>query len=192
MTFATGTGDVLDYISEQQYPNRDTLLFSLATALDINSAQSQSNVRQYLATTNFTSDPLWVTDQLWIKDATEALVAELETYPEVVEIFEDELTLFSDPPSPTDAIFYNGRPGVLAEWGVEKVMAEEAVVLLKSVVPNLPTVRVATIDTGVRVTHEALRDNYLGDYGWFDPKDGTPLPNDQNGVTAMSLNLSVK
>jgi len=33
----------------------------------------------------------------------------------------------------------------------------------------------------VRVTHEALRDNYLGEYGWFDPYMHTDTPNDQNG-----------
>ncbi|CAG7717054.1 unnamed protein product, partial [Allacma fusca] len=31
---------------------------------------------------------------------------------------------------------------------------------------------VATIDTGVRGTHEALRDNYRRQNGWFDPIDG--------------------
>jgi len=40
---------------------------------------------------------------------------------------------------------------------------------------------VATVDTGVRVTHEALKDNFLGDYGWFDPSTYDPLPTDRNG-----------
>ncbi|ODM93519.1 Bacillopeptidase F [Orchesella cincta] len=28
---------------------------------------------------------------------------------------------------------------------------------------------IATVDTGVRGTHEALKDNFVGEYGWFDP-----------------------
>ncbi|XP_021944849.1 bacillopeptidase F [Folsomia candida] len=180
VTFATGTRAVLDFVSQNEYPDRDTLLFSLATALDLNSAQSQSSVRSYLSTTNFTFDPLWVTDQLWIKDATLELVETLAAFPEVVDISDDEDTFFRKPSSPSDNLCV-GRPGPLAEWGVAKVRAEEAVVLLKSVLPNLPTIRIATIDTGVRYTHEALRDNYLGDWGWFDPSQGTPMPNDGNG-----------
>lgn len=185
LTFATGTSAVLDFISEQNYPDRTTLLYSLSTALDLNSAQSQSSVRQFLATTNFSSDPLWVTDQLWIKDATEGLVAQLlDSFPEIVEIFEDELTLFSDPSSPQDDIIVHFdhpiRP--LADWGVEKVQAPEAIELLRNVTSdNFKTVRVATIDTGVRYTHEALLPSYLGEFGWFDPGSRSELPNDQNG-----------
>lgn len=178
ITFATGTSAVLSYISENDFPDRDTLLFSLATALDINSVQSQSSVRNFLATTNFTSDPLWVTDQLWVKDSTVELVSQLAEFPEVIEIFEDELTFsFSEPSSP----ILTGRSSPLAEWNLEKVKAEEAVTLLKNVSTNIPTIRVCTIDTGVRVTHESLRGSYLGEYGWFDPGLRSDLPNDMNG-----------
>ena len=41
---------------------------------------------------------------------------------------------------------------------------------------------IATIDTGARVSHVTLVDNYVGNgYGWFDPYQGTSAPNDQNG-----------
>jgi len=33
----------------------------------------------------------------------------------------------------------------------------------------------------VRGTHEALRDNYVGEYGWFDPYAGRDVPTDVNG-----------
>jgi len=63
---------------------------------------------------------------------------------------------------------------------VEMVKAPQAIELLtNSTSPK--EVIVCTIDTGVRVTHEALRDNYLGDYGWFDPGLGTGMPSDTNG-----------
>ncbi|ODM86705.1 Bacillopeptidase F [Orchesella cincta] len=40
---------------------------------------------------------------------------------------------------------------------------------------------IATVDTGVRGTHEALKDNFVGEYGWFDPSTSTPEPTDNNG-----------
>jgi len=40
---------------------------------------------------------------------------------------------------------------------------------------------VSTIDTGARHTHEALAENWMGDYGWFDPYDNNLLPMDING-----------
>jgi hypothetical protein len=188
LTFFTGTSEILEYISDQIYPDRTTLLFSLVTALDLNSVKSQSSVRSFLsAQSNFSFDPLWVTDQLWIKDATAGLVDSLlADFPEIVEIFEDELTLFSQPTevgAPFEFKADHGDHGVLAQWGVDKVKGEQAVALLKNVSTSIPTIRVATIDTGVRVGHEALSQSYLGDHGWFDPGMRTEIPNRYHSVT---------
>jgi subtilisin family serine protease len=46
---------------------------------------------------------------------------------------------------------------------------------------------VGGIDIGVRYTHEALRSNYIGGYGWFDPADGSANPNDGNGHGTVRL-----
>jgi hypothetical protein len=40
---------------------------------------------------------------------------------------------------------------------------------------------VASIDSGVRSTHEALRGNFRGAYGWYDPEAEEPLPYDRSG-----------
>jgi len=41
---------------------------------------------------------------------------------------------------------------------------------------------VGVIDTGVRGTHEALKDNYRNDnFSWFDPSTSTPQPTDEQG-----------
>jgi len=40
---------------------------------------------------------------------------------------------------------------------------------------------VSSIDTGVRPTHECLRDGLRADYNWFDPYVGSATPNDGNG-----------
>jgi len=61
------------------------------------------------------------------------------------------------------------------------IQVEEALALLTTLKPNPPEVRIATIDTGVRGTHAALRDSYIGKYGWYDPYQLTSEPNDQFG-----------
>jgi len=66
---------------------------------------------------------------------------------------------------------------ILAEWGVENIRAHQV-----WTAPGGTTgegVIIATIDTGVRGTHEALRNNYAGH--WSDPYTNSAAPLDQNG-----------
>jgi len=64
----------------------------------------------------------------------------------------------------------------LAEWGIERVRAEEA-----WRITNGSGVVVANIDTGVSYTHEALRNNYRADHGWLDPYSRSSAPSDNDG-----------
>ncbi|ODM87619.1 Bacillopeptidase F [Orchesella cincta] len=65
------------------------------------------------------------------------------------------------------------------QWGVVKIQAPEAWQELGTL--SGEGVIIATVDTGVRGTHEALKDNFVGEYGWFDPSTSTPEPTDNNG-----------
>ena len=47
-------------------------------------------------------------------------------------------------------------------------------------------------DTGVRYTHEALRDNYRSQYGWYYAYDGTALPNEARGHGMHAMGTLVK
>ncbi|TMW69618.1 hypothetical protein Poli38472_001774 [Pythium oligandrum] len=40
---------------------------------------------------------------------------------------------------------------------------------------------VGSVDSGVRGTHEALRDNFAGEYGWYDPEAKKTNPYDVTG-----------
>merc|ERR1712232_1447820 len=69
----------------------------------------------------------------------------------------------------------------LLEWNVAIIGADDA----WDMGYDGSGIVVGNIDTGVRYTHEALRDNYRGassghDYNWFDP-NGNPEPFDNNG-----------
>jgi subtilisin family serine protease len=179
ITFTTGTDAVLEQISQTPFASRYDLLTNLTAALTANSEGSQAAVKAYLEADGWTYDPLWVTDQLWVKSATQELIQNLlNNFPEIANIFEDELTFRAEPIEVVP--HFEGRQSIQAEWGVEKVRALEAVELLTNTTAPKDII-VCTIDTGVRVTHEALRDNYLGSHGWFDPGLGSEMPSDTNG-----------
>jgi len=115
-----------------------------------------------------------MSNQIFIKNANRDLVKALASIQEVEEINKEVIVILDRPirsknPSPKG-------PVPLAEWGIQRVKAEEA-----WAVTNGSGVVVANIDTGVHFTHEALRNNYRADHGWFDPYDGTAEPNDDDG-----------
>jgi len=66
----------------------------------------------------------------------------------------------------------------MAEWGINNINAPEAWELGFEGEGAV----VATIDTGVRKSHESLDRNYVDNgYGWYDPYSGTSAPSDTNG-----------
>ncbi|RQM27088.1 hypothetical protein B5M09_006030 [Aphanomyces astaci] len=63
------------------------------------------------------------------------------------------------------------------QWGVDKIQAS-AVWATNATGTGIV---VANIDTGVRLTHEAVSSNWRSDFGWFDPDAGSTTPSDSNG-----------
>jgi len=116
-----------------------------------------------------------MSNQIYIKNADSKLASELAAFPEVEVINQEEIIILDTPIRRNKPQVGKG-PVPLAEWGIERVKAEEA-----WNTTNGSGVVVANIDTGVHYTHEALRDNYRADHGWYDPYDGSSMPNDADG-----------
>ena len=165
------------------------------------SNQSQKNVVAFLQSKSIESSQLWISNELYVQNADAKLVAELSKFPEVEGIRENRVF-----PAPQAKLIKQGfsvrANNILAEWGVENIQAnvvwtypgEDLTRLKFDRQGNIlqfcvqcsgggtgEGVRVATIDTGVRGSHEALADSFYGDYGWFDPYIFSTTPNDQNG-----------
>jgi subtilisin family serine protease len=70
-----------------------------------------------------------------------------------------------------------GDNEVNAEWGVDNVGAPA----VWAMGIDGSGVIVNTIDTGVRGTHEAFANRFVGAYGWYDPSGRTSAPTDGNG-----------
>jgi len=116
----------------------------------------------------------WMSNQIYIKNANLELVKTLASIQQVEEINQEAIILLDTPVRGKNPSTKGPVP--LAEWGIERVKAQEA-----WATTNGSGVVVANIDTGVHFTHEALASNYRADHGWYDPYDLTSQPNDDDG-----------
>jgi subtilisin family serine protease len=174
ISFVGGNTQVVNAIEIQSFQTRTQRLNSLASSLKTHAKQSQQQVLSFLKSKSVQHKSFWISNQIYIVDADKNLVEAISNFPEV-SIVEEERIITLDTPVNSKQV-RKADPTPLAEWGIEKIKAEEA-----WAVSNGSGVVVANIDTGVRYTHEAVRDNYRADYGWFDPYAQTQTPNDQNG-----------
>jgi subtilisin family serine protease len=157
-------------------------------ALKTTADESQSRARAYLDAQGVSYQAFWVDNVIMLEQSDISTLTTLLEFPEIavirlpIEIFipRDVFTVapYTDPtPTPTpDRIEAN------LTW----VKAP----LVWSMGFRGEGITVATIDSGVRYTHQALRDQYRGNlgggdfdhnYNWWDPHAGSDAPNDHDG-----------
>jgi len=148
----------------------------------------QPKMESFLKSQGFDFKSFWIVNSILVKSATPALIAKLQTLPEVIELELDKITAYI-----VDPMVHEIQPKTMrtqelrAEWNVNIVNAPEAWFLTKG-----EGVTVSNIDTGIRHTHVALVDSYRGtqegthDYNWFDPRgQQTPFDNNGHGTHTM-------
>ncbi|CAL8090440.1 unnamed protein product [Orchesella dallaii] len=172
VSFVGGNVKVVSGIENMKFASRTQRITTLKADLESQAEVSQENVRNYLTAHKSHFKTFWISNQIYITGATRQLVEAIVSFPEVAEIHEERIIELDSPVAPKSS----RTPGILAEWGIEKIQAEEA-----WEISNGTGIVVSNIDTGVRYTHEAVRDNYRADYGWYDPYAETATPNDGNG-----------
>ncbi len=174
------TSEALESLQESEFATREAKISSMVEGLEAMTAEAQRPLDNLLAQESAEAQPryasykkYWITNQVFIEAASPALLEKLLQMPEVAEIYEQEIIQLEEPVfEPVD----NNTVGAV-EWGVERVQAT-------SVWANGnkgENVVVALIDTGVRGTHEAVKNNYRGAYGWYDPENKADAPYDNNG-----------
>ena len=177
VTMRDCTGPVLDAVTSTQFATRASRLNAVASSLRQHAQASQANVLAFLREQPNKFQSMWITNQIVVRDADLAIVERLARFPEIASIAEEIVVQLEEP---LDLVVYQNwtesKPNEL-QWGVAKIQADQ----VWTAGNNGQGIVVATVDTGVRVTHEALKDNYRGEYGWFDPAAGTTEPNDNNG-----------
>jgi subtilisin family serine protease len=181
LSMKDSTRTALDSLKTRSFTTREDRLNTVANTLRQFAAESQRNVLRVLekakADTPIRVEVLWITNQIIVRDANLALVQQLVDMEEIQKISEE---IFINLDEPIDLTVHENLDEAEEEehqWGVKQI---EAPVVWGNGNKGEKII-ICTIDTGARVTHEALKDNFVGDYGWFDPSKLTAEPNDQNG-----------
>ncbi|CAL8144035.1 unnamed protein product [Orchesella dallaii] len=161
-------------IASRTFPNREARLQELTRSLQEATQAWHAPVLTALKPFNVEAQSFWVTNQISVKNANPLLVRFLRGLAILREIAE-EIFL------PILPIFNPsvGTPPNGTEWGVRIIGSED----VWSKGNRGEGVRVGVIDTGVRASHVALRENYVGaeNNGWYDPILRSPVPTDNNG-----------
>ncbi|CAG7719782.1 unnamed protein product [Allacma fusca] len=172
---------VLNQLEKQTFQSREDRLNTFGKTLKDFCSKSQKNVLQLLkeqeSVKSLQISIFWITNQIAVRGADLELVQELAALSDISKI-EEEFFLELDAPHDLKVVDNLGKANEEEfQWGVEQIEAPR----VWNSGNKGQGIIVATIDTGVRHTHEALRDSFVGDYGWYDPFFKTLIPNDTHG-----------
>lgn len=173
VTLSNPIDSVLQPLKKQSFPSKAARAQAVTKALKDATAKWQAPVLAALKPFGVETESYWVSNQIFIRNSNPLVKAALLGLGFLKNIAREIIV-------PVMPIFNPsiGSPPNGTEWGVQKIGAEEVWKQTKG-----EGVRVGVIDTGVRASHVALKDNYVGreNNGWFDPILSSPVPTDNNG-----------
>ncbi|KAF0712902.1 hypothetical protein As57867_004596, partial [Aphanomyces stellatus] len=108
-----------------------------------------------------------------------ALIQELANHPSVEAITFPAVIALSETVQDTNAT------ATTVSWGINKINAPS----VWATGNKGKGVVVASLDTGVRGTHNALKTNWRSNFGWFDPIGKTTSPKDYKGTGSHSMGV---
>ncbi|CEG36812.1 serine protease family [Plasmopara halstedii] len=146
---------------------------NIVNALKQHAQERQDPVKQVLEKANFQYTSNWISNTIEVVDCPTNLVQQILDVTIVKEIIYDIIIDHDSIESEIDAT----NTTIPMGWGVKKINAPN-VWALNNTGQNII---VGNIDTGVRSTHETLVNNWVGPYGWYDPKQQSATPFDANG-----------
>ena len=133
-------------------------------------------------------ESFWMTNSLLVVNATSQCVKKLQSLASVREIRIPERYPMDQPAESSISVNVSAiLQGREVAWGVRRVNAPAQ--WAQGITGQ--GVVVGIIDSGVRLSHETLRHNYVGEYGWFDPYHGTQAPSDDLGHGTHALGTIV-
>ncbi|KAJ0405639.1 hypothetical protein ATCC90586_000720 [Pythium insidiosum] len=182
VTMKRGTDEVLKHADQGEFASRGDKIESLVSRLEKNAKESQAKLIEDIKRKSTEDKPLfgesqsyWITNQIYFKDASPDLVQVLSEMPDIEEIREEKAIELAGAPQ-ADALPQISRnlTETEVEWNIKMIGAPD----VWATGNRGENVVVGVIDTGAIATHEALRDSFRGEYGWFDPIGNTIEPVD--------------
>uniref|UniRef100_K3WRN9 subtilisin n=1 Tax=Globisporangium ultimum (strain ATCC 200006 / CBS 805.95 / DAOM BR144) TaxID=431595 RepID=K3WRN9_GLOUD len=174
---AQTTESTLESIQEAAFSSRTAKVEAVKSKLQeqskVASAEVESLLSKEASGLHGGYKNFWISNQVSIKGASFELVTKLAGLSSVGEIRE-QILIYE---SPVLDLKPDVNELVSQEWGIQRIGANKI-----WADGNIGQgVLVATIDSGVRSTHEALKRNFLGSHGWFDAENQTAIPYDLSG-----------
>ena len=156
-------------------------------ALTAHAASSQKAVTAFLDGRGVRYTSFWINNTVYVYGADRALVDALAARSDVAYVRGDHEVPLHRPVSIQES---DAPQGI--EWGIAMINADDVWALGNRGAGAV----VASIDTGVRWTHNALDDQYRGgpgahDYNWWDPDHVFGAPTDNNGHGTHTMGTMV-
>ncbi|POM74160.1 Subtilisin serine protease [Phytophthora palmivora] len=169
--------DLFAKIKGQKFSSRGHKVTALKDGLEDLARVSQRDVHELLgkgSDSHARSESFWITNQVYVQQATPDLVKQLEKVPGVLSVEPEMVFPAAMPVLSTQSMSSSSSA---AQWGVSKINAPD----VWATGNTGQGVVIGSIDTGVRGTHEALVSNYRRSYGWYDPEAKASAPYDSTG-----------
>jgi len=186
ITLKESVSSVLQNIQLHNYKDHDAKRVAIYEELKDFTSGKQREILKFLdsrASNHQSVVGFWVTNKISVRSADLQLLEELESR------FADQISEIRAGYS-LEPLFirHDDCNECRSErWNINQIRAPETWALGY----NGTNITVASSDTGVRYTHEALISNYRSDYGWFDPYDHTITPNDTIGSGTHNMGVMV-
>ncbi|GAB9474762.1 hypothetical protein Gpo141_00011879 [Globisporangium polare] len=191
VTLSASTESTLESFKETEFESRSAQIESLKEQLETHHKNASAEVETLLGQERSADlhggyKSFWISSQVVISTASFELVEKLAGLRSIASIREgvvakvDWLFDLGSVDSSKENILRSSSAQQQASensWGVDKIGAPQ--VWAEGF--NGQGVVVASIDGGVRWTHEALKDNFRGAYGWYDPELKAAEPYDVDG-----------
>ncbi|EGZ19243.1 subtilisin serine protease [Phytophthora sojae] len=177
VTMKSTGNDILAKIKGQKFTSRGHRVAALKDGLEGFAKESQRGIHELLGKVSDSfarSKSFWITNQIYVQQATPDLVKQLEKVPGVLSVEYEMVFPASMPVLSTQSMSSSTSA---AQWGVSKINAPD----VWATGNTGQGVVIGSIDTGVRGTHEALASNYRQTYGWYDPETKSSAPYDSTG-----------
>lgn len=201
VTFHNGARSTIDAVKSLRYGDRSTRNNAIVNALKENAETSQQGVVQTLSTRSGAGGDgfayfksYWTSNKIFIKEADLTTVNSIAEDPQV-----DRIRIARNSKLPAiNSIDASGGGGLAKRqdeiyeypyWNLDKMQLNETYGELGG--SKGEGVIVGAIDSGAIVTHSALRDSYVGEYGWYDGVNGSLESYDHVGHGTLVLGIIV-
>lgn len=165
---------IIQQFATTKYRSREEKSTAMVNAMRQSTATSQAPLLSQLAAFGIQATPLWLTNQIFVKGINPEMIQRIARLSGVLRIERDRLIPLPPIFDKIDAPAPNGT-----EWQLETMNVPK---LWKMGIKGKGVV-VASIDTGVRLPHTTIKDQYVGNnnHGWYDPILSLSQPADLHG-----------